>query len=389
MSVMRVGFVLGQVGWLGGVNYFRNLLSAIDALPGIKIHPVVFVGMKSDSSAFEGLAEIVRTPMLDRYAPQWCVRKVFGRIFPARDYFLYSLLKKNNIDLLSHFETLWKGAGIPSLGWIPDFQHVYYPQFFSKKEWADRDVQFMNITERCSALLLSSEDARNDLRKFNPASDSPAFVLRFVSSLHPNINELPSREELMAKYKLGRNWFHIPNQFWAHKNHGVVLDALGLLKQRGLTPLVVSTGKKSDYRNEEYFPSFMKRVLDEGLQDDFVALGIVPYSDVVALMLYSIAIINPSLFEGWSTSVEESKAMGKRVLLSDLPVHREQAPERGAYFGAHDGAALAEHMETVMREYDEESEKAFLAGAQIKQDATRQAFAAQFETICLEVINGK
>jgi glycosyltransferase involved in cell wall biosynthesis len=35
-------------------------------------------------------------------------------------------------------------------------------------------------------------------------------------------------------------------------------------------------------------------------------------------------VIQPSLFEGWSTVVEDAKAIGRPLIVSDLPVHKEQ-----------------------------------------------------------------
>ena len=56
-------------------------------------------------------------------------------------------------------------------------------------------------------------------------------------------------------------------------------------------------------------------------------LGLVDYEDVFALIKFSKAVINPSLFEGWSSTVEECKSVGKNMILSDLGVHKEQYPE--------------------------------------------------------------
>lgn len=388
MSVIRVGFVLGQVGWLGGVNYFRNLFTAIQSLPDAKIQPVVFAGLKSDVSAFEGLAEIIRTPILDRYTLPWWASKFLSKVIPRRDYLLYWLLRKQRIDLLSHFGRLWRGCSIPSLGWIPDFQHLHLPEFFDENEIKGRDAKFIDIIRCSDAVLLSSQDALNDLYKFCPDNTTPTHVLRFVSCLHPNLDELPGRTELMARYKLDRPWFHIPNQFWAHKNHGVVVEALHLLKLQGNSPLVIATGSTSDNRNTEYFPSLMKRVSDYGLQDDFRALGLLPYLDVVALMKHSVAIINPSLFEGWSTSVEESKAMGKKIILSDITVHREQNPERGCYFGANDHAVLAKQMIIHIQQCDAAEDVIHQSKAHLEQRANREIFAMEYETIVF-LVTGK
>jgi len=41
---------------------------------------------------------------------------------------------------------------------------------------------------------------------------------------------------------------------------------------------------------------------------------------------------NPTLFEGWSTAVEEAMTVGVPLLSSDLRAHREQAPENALFF---------------------------------------------------------
>jgi len=70
-------------------------------------------------------------------------------------------------------------------------------------------------------------------------------------------------------------------------------------------------------------------------------------------MRHCVCLINPSLFEGWSTTVEEAKALGKHIILSDIPVHREQNPPRSDYFHAHDANALAQIMWRRWQEYAE------------------------------------
>jgi glycosyltransferase involved in cell wall biosynthesis len=62
------------------------------------------------------------------------------------------------------------------------------------------------------------------------------------------------------------------------------------------------------------------------------------------MMIGANALLNPSRFEGWSTTVEEAKAVGTPMLLSDIPVHREQAPN-ARFFGTEDAAALADAIE--------------------------------------------
>jgi glycosyltransferase involved in cell wall biosynthesis len=61
-------------------------------------------------------------------------------------------------------------------------------------------------------------------------------------------------------------------------------------------------------------------------------------------MAYSIGVINPSKSEGWSSTVEQAKAYGKMVLLSNLDVHKEQNPERQFFFKTNDTKNLSKQL---------------------------------------------
>ena len=58
----------------------------------------------------------------------------------------------------------------------------------------------------------------------------------------------------------------------------------------------------------------------------------IPYNDVIHLMYASCAVINPSFFEGWSTTVEEAKSLKKDLIVSNLRVHIEQLKENARFF---------------------------------------------------------
>jgi glycosyltransferase involved in cell wall biosynthesis len=115
-------------------------------------------------------------------------------------------------------------------------------------------------------------------------------------------------------------------------------------------------------------------------------LGRVPYADVVGLMRASTAVLNPSLFEGWSTTVEEAKSLGKRVLLSDIPVHREQDPPGGLYFDPHAPEALAGAIEQALAERDRETDARREEAARAALPARRREFALRYERIVRETL---
>jgi glycosyltransferase involved in cell wall biosynthesis len=154
-----------------------------------------------------------------------------------------------------------------------------------------------------------------------------------------------SDEEALAVAKqhgLPERFFFMPNQFWVHKNHRLVLAALKLLSQQGRPVTVVASGQQRDPRDPSHVPALLADIRAAGLQDHFLTPGLLPYADLAPLMQASTALLNPSLFEGWSTTVEEAKAAGAPMLLSDLPVHREQAEGLATFFDPRSASSLAQ-----------------------------------------------
>jgi glycosyltransferase involved in cell wall biosynthesis len=357
------------------------LIGAIQSLPERQIAPVIFISPK-DADAWRKFfpdCTMVATSLLDRWTFPWVARKGI-QVLLSREFLLERLLRRHQVTLLSHGIGLGPGSRVCTLGWIPDFQHLHLPEFFTQEICRQRDLAFQATCRECDAVLVSSEDARKDLLGFYPLAESKVRVLRFVPQVPP-ATTLPDRETLEARYGFHGKYFHLPNQFWKHKNHRLVIEALARLRAIDKPALVLATGNSSDYRNPGLFESLMNQVREAGLQDDFRALGVVPYEDILGLMLHSTAVLNPSFFEGWSTTVEEAKCLGVPVLLSDIPVHREQAPLRAIYFNPRDPGTLAEHMATL----SERAPGHYLSGP---TDAFR-AFGEAYQDLVLDLVGEK
>ena len=382
----RVGIVANfDAGWLGGISYFHNLLNALYSLPDRKVEAVIFTGFRTRDEYFDGLPDmtVVRSRLFDRGTLPWLTRKLWMRVF-SRDWFLERLLKSHRIAVLSHSSWLGKGASIPAIGWIPDFQHIYLPDCFDPAEVRLRDREFHRICRMCSAVIVSSYAAQSDLFQFEPSCRSKTHVLQFVARPINDEASLPSSRELVDKYRYSGRYFLLPNQFWKHKNHGVVLEALGLLVREKKHVLVIATGTSTDYRHASYFESLMRRIQELGVEENFRYIGLVPSSDLARLMSDAVAVINPSHFEGWSTSVEEARSLGQRVILSDILVHREQNPSHGKYFLPDDAKMLADILWSVWNEPCPDA-KSRMADASRAIGQRRIEFARRYQDIVLDV----
>jgi glycosyltransferase involved in cell wall biosynthesis len=140
---------------------------------------------------------------------------------------------------------------------------------------------------------------------------------------------------VLGRYGVPERFALVVNQFWAHKNHGVVVDALGQLAARGRGLPVVMVGGLGDYRDPQglYLSSLLQQIARGRVGEHLWMLGKVPFGDLVDLLRCAAVVVQPSRFEGWNTTVQDALALGRPVLCSDIEVHREQAPGAVGFFG--------------------------------------------------------
>lgn len=386
--MIRAGFLAHEWGtnWLGGVHYFKNLLGALREAPEVGVLPVLITrtGVGADPPSELGMLEVVRTPALRRWTPSWLVDRVHSRV-GGHTLLLERALQAHDVQLLSHLTSTHTCRGTPTIAWIPDFQHRYLPELFAPRELAARDSVFARLSARSRLVIVSSQAAREDLSRFHPGAAAKARVLRFVADPSAPAEE-PDLAGLQTRYGFSGPYLHLPNQFWAHKNHRLVIDALAILSGQRRAVRVLATGNTRDYRRPAFMQELTTHLHRSGVEDAFRILGLVPQADLAALFRHARAVINPSLFEGWSTTVEEAKSLGKRVLLSDIPVHREQAPPAGVFFDPRDPSDLAAKMWEVWSAHVEDEETERAAAARAALPARRRAFAAEYAAIAREAL---
>ena len=342
-SIIKVAFLLNlSENWLGGVNYYRSLLSAIMENKDLNIEPVIFIAKGSNRSLLNDYPKVtvVESKLFTEFTLYWLIRKIICKII-GKDILLERLLKSFEINVISHLGAVLPHSDIATIAWIQDFQHCHLPELFSIEEINARNKAFFDLIKMCDTVIVSSYDAQKDFLKFSKDYKDKVEVLQFVVPVNNEILEYNS-EFILEKYKIDKKFFYLPNQYWTHKNHKIVLEALSILKQQNKDVLVVSSGNSGDYRNDEYFSSITEYIKDKQLEESFKILGKIPYQDVKILSEECLAFINPSLFEGWSTTVEEAKSMGKRIILSDIAVHKEQSPQGGCFFDRYDANDLAQ-----------------------------------------------
>jgi glycosyltransferase involved in cell wall biosynthesis len=355
MKKLKIALIMqGDRGWMGGVEYIKNLILALGSLPKeirltFEVHLISREPL--DVDLHKQLAPYVQQfyshdpdlkPLTFLNRSRWFLER---KLLKTENPRLETFLKKQRFDFIYPYTRATNGtSNYRSAAWITDFQHKYLPQFFAAKELYARDQIFESIAQASEIVVLSSKTAADDFKKFFPDRAHKARVLSFKTSPSPAWYD-GDPQQVQHSYYLPNRFFIISNQFWQHKNHLMVFEALNLLKAKSITPIVVCTGHIYDYRKPDYSDTLLKSVHQNGLAHQVYFLGLIPKLDQVQLMRRSLAVIQPSLFEGWSTLVEEARSLGKTMILSDLPVNLEQDPPHSVFFDRNSPEQLAQRIQ--------------------------------------------
>jgi glycosyltransferase involved in cell wall biosynthesis len=335
--------------WIGGRYYLHHLVRSVSMLPEEQRPRLYDVWWQSapDDDTFAEVRPLLAGQRVIA-PPQGVLQRAVRRARRAvrgwqdtRDLFIDA-----GIDVLFPIVPCAM-PGIAFVFWIPDFQYKYLPHLFSGEmnEWFDR--HYDENGRLADRIAVSSESGLRDVERFLPHLAAKTRVLRFSSVPTEEWTALDPAS-VAAKHDLPEKFFILSNQFSHHKNHLVVFDALRMLRdEHGIDATIACTGSTFGFRGDDYMQRVEEFLDRHSLRASVRILGLLSRAEQLALTRRAVAMLQPSRFEGWSTVVEDSKALGKRILLSDLEVHREQAPAAGTFLPLDDPAPWAAAMVEV------------------------------------------
>lgn len=318
--------------WIGGTYYIENLVNALNALNDEEKPHIVLLTDSYES--FRTAQRKFNYPYISFQLGSGEANKGFqllnritNRLFKIR---LFSQKIKALDAVFPYYKSEQQSAAKRKIYWVADFQEHFAPEFFSKDDIASRLQNQQEIQASTGHLIVSSNTALGHFKSIFPQHTVKVSVLPFAVA-HPPYQDI-NIKLLLEKYQLPARYFICPNQFWKHKNQLAVLKAVRELKAKGIEITVAFTGNTNDYRNPHYFTEMKAFVEDNNIGNNVKFLGFIDRRDQLQLMNNAIAIIQPSLFEGWSTVVEDAKLMNKFLLVSDIEIHREQLVNSSAHF---------------------------------------------------------
>ena len=281
-------------------------------------------------------------------------------------YKILSILSKKNIferflDKLQ-VDLLYFVSQSPYASYVHSINYIYtlfdlchrdnpeFPEVRDNRIFEFRETVFQKNLPRATAVLVDSELGKKNAINRYRLDDNRVHIFPFRNSIflenNDKFNILDNQDEyidIKKKYNLKYDYIFYPAQFWAHKNHLYILEALNILqKDNDISIAVIFSG--SDQGNLSYIKNMTKKFK---LENKVRFAGFVSNNEIKYLYSQSIALVMPTYFGPTNIPPLEAFKLGVPVLYSDLPGLREQVGNAGLLLNLKDPRSLVNNLKKI------------------------------------------
>ena len=136
----------------------------------------------------------------------------------------------------------------------------FFPEYKSSTIFNSKDIIVKKSVNHAFKIIVDTERSKNELINIYSCSEKKIVVQPFIP-LMPSIDKNiinKNEENIINKNNLNnKNYLFYPAQFWAHKNHKYIIDALEILKNKNIDINVVFCG--SDKGNLKYINNIISK----------------------------------------------------------------------------------------------------------------------------------
>jgi glycosyltransferase involved in cell wall biosynthesis len=354
-----IGVFLGMQPTSGGAfQYSESILEALAALPKERYRVVALYAHLAWEPTLERypfkairpkgakyghlLSKLIRETLL----PGWACRLISDAINP-----IAWAMRKEKCDLWIYpgHDALNYQVRVPSLVSVHDLMHVYYPNLPETSKFGRRlmrDVAMYNEIAWAKGHLVDSEIGKQHLEVFcGKRHHSPIFPLRFIAAYQHT--DAPLNADFLSRYSIPEKYIFYPAQFWSHKNHLRLIEAVAsLTSTHPDLHLVLCGSNKGEYERVK------ARIAELGITNNVSMLGFIPEKDLPEFYRRARALVMPTLFGPTNIPPLEAFALGCPVAMSGIFAMPEQGKDAALYF---DPFSIAEIADRIAKLWSDDS----------------------------------
>lgn len=252
-----------------------------------------------------------------------------------------SIAAKEKIDIIWFCSPCYMNITIPYIYTVWDLGHRTVPYFKEVSEnhsWQRRENEYSQMLPRASWIITGNEMGKREILENYCVPKEKIVISPFP------ISDFCKGEEEKPIFELPSIYFFYPAQFWSHKNHIVILQALSILKKKHNIHIpVFLTG--ADKGNRGYIEETSKRL---DVQELVHFTGFLSSKEMKYMYTHATAMIYASLMGPNNLPPIEATYLHCPVIITDIQGHKEQLEDTALYFNGTDEEELVDCMLKVL-----------------------------------------
>jgi glycosyltransferase involved in cell wall biosynthesis len=218
--------------------------------------------------------------------------------------------------------------GVRAIGTIHDLMHRYEPHFpevSARFRYGIREHRFRNIACCSDAVLVDSEVGRDQVVESYQIPHERIWPLPYVAPSY--LLDTTPRADFDAYYGLPARFVFYPAQFWPHKNHLRLLEAISIVANTYPDiALVLSGGKRHAFEQVQAHAKALR------IDSKVFFVGYVPDADLAGFYKRARALVMPTFFGPTNIPPLEALSLGCPAIVSGIYGMTEQCGDAALYF---------------------------------------------------------
>jgi glycosyltransferase involved in cell wall biosynthesis len=236
---------------------------------------------------------------------------------------------------------------VTSIGVIHDLMHRYerkYPEMGNWKIYYWREQAFKNLCKYNKGIIVDSRLGKEQVIDSYKISGDKVYILPFIPPSY--IYSVENKKKIDEIDSLPQKFIFYPAQFWEHKNHRNLVEAIYRLKEEIPDICLVLVGSKKNNHRQ-----IMLLVKKYELQEHVLFLGYISNENLVELYRRSRAMIYPSFIGPTNIPPLEAMAANCPAAVSDVYAMKEQLGDAVLYFNPN---SIEEIAQTIKRLWEDD-----------------------------------
>jgi glycosyltransferase involved in cell wall biosynthesis len=331
----------------GNETYVRGLLAGLASVDGITVAAAVPPGHPVDPTLTPTITQL---PLPGNSS----VRRLFSDL--AR------LGERWKADVVHATYVAPYRLRCPVVVSVHDVSFKRFPEYFSRRDRLLFSMLLPSSLRRSAAILTLSSHSRDEIRYFYPGLRVPVHVVPAApSQVFRPLNPLVV-STILSRLQVRRPFLLAVGSVQPRKNLARLVEAFAEVRRDHPALHLVLVGPRG-FRAA----ALQETIVARGLADAVQLLGYVSDDELAALYNGAIALVYPSVYEGFGLPVVEAMACGRPVIAANTSSLPEVAGEAALLVDPFDVSALRDAMQRLVANPQEANELAARGLARVTQ----------------------